>query len=168
MSALLELLMRDHRQIDEKLVRLRGAIAGENWEVVEATFPIFRRHLEEHMLAEEGVLFPETESRHGEIPANAAMCHEHERVRSLLDTLSSLALARRDTLFLEFLEELEQLLEVHNLKEEHILYPQSERILGADADRLAVRLRNILGSVHTDTTTDPAPICGCGGGCHGR
>ena len=107
-------------------------------------FERFARDLESHIVFEEERLFPVVEQEMGLTPDSgptAVMREEHAQIRSLLreisgkmrDAASSVEEKRRT---------LELILEEHNMKEEEMLYPMTDQVLGQErAGRLAGELR---------------------------
>lgn len=68
---------------------------------------------------------------------------EHAQMRQTLADLGS-ALARRDAqVYLGLSETLLMLMRQHNMKEEQILYPLSDRALAAEGDTLVERMRQV-------------------------
>ncbi len=68
---------------------------------------------------------------------------EHAQMRSLLDQMDA-AMAVRDAVGLSgTAETLLIMMQQHNLKEQHILYPMCDRALAGDAD-IEARLRQAL------------------------
>jgi iron-sulfur cluster repair protein YtfE (RIC family) len=90
-------------------------------------FGHFLRQLATHIDAEETILFPAFE-RAGSgscSGATSAMRREHAEIRRLMAAVSGGLVVGESALALSLLlQELTQLLESHNRKEEHVLYPQ--------------------------------------------
>jgi iron-sulfur cluster repair protein YtfE (RIC family) len=104
--------------------------------------------LRRHIGLEEELLFPEFERLTGMSPhagPTAVMRHEHRQIEAVLLTLErtiGTAGAEADAAR----GELRRVLVDHNAKEEQVLYPTTDRLLG-DADRRALvgRLRSYGG-----------------------
>ncbi len=134
-----EALSWDHDRLDAlELAAFRARANGD----LQSAFDLyadFAAGLNRHIAFEESIVFPAFEDRAG-LPASAGptamMRAEHRQIRALLnqidggigDAASSVEEVRRD--FLALLAE-------HNLKEERVLYPTVDRLMGLEeADRL--------------------------------
>jgi hemerythrin-like domain-containing protein len=87
-----------------------------------------------HLAMEEDVLFPAFEKRTGmrEGPTEV-MRMEHAQMRDLLEEMARAVTAGDQDRYLGLSETLNMLMQQHNLKEENMLYPMSDRVLGADS-----------------------------------
>lgn len=137
-----QFLSADHRDGDRSLVALEGAVDGASWAAAENHLSAVAASLERHFSAEEGVLFPALEARHPMASGpTSVMRSEHAQMRQLLQELQS-ALGRRDTEdCLGLCETLLLVLQQHNTKEEHILYPMADSALGGEAAAFLSRLQ---------------------------
>lgn len=120
----------EHRQIDERLQQcLRDADAGR------ASLPFFAeaaKTLRRHIYVEEEMLFPDLEA-HGMVGPIVVMVQEHGEVWWFLDQIEDLLRTGAGAAGLsEAIRGLRTLLEEHNLKEEHVVYPCADRILLPD------------------------------------
>jgi hemerythrin-like domain-containing protein len=59
---------------------------------------------------------------------------EHAQMRDLLQAMANAIAAGNQNRYLGLSETLNMLMQQHNLKEENMLYPMSDRVLGADSD----------------------------------
>ena len=144
LSSVMDYLAWDHDRLDalEKLAfeaRGRGALEEAN-----GTFRDFTRGLRRHIGLEEELLFPEFERLTGMTPhagPTAVMRHEHRQIEGFLLTLER-TIGVRSGEAEEARESLHRVLIDHNEKEEQVLYPTTDRLLG-DAERRALveRLR---------------------------
>lgn len=144
LSSVMNYLAWDHDRLDalEKQAfeaRGRGAL-----EEAVALFRDFTGGLRRHIGLEEELLFPEFERLTGSSPQagpTAVMRHEHRQIEGFLATLERTigapggeAEAARGSLHHVLLD--------HNEKEEQVLYPTTDRLLGAAERRTLVeRLR---------------------------
>ena len=142
MQKISQLLSTDHRDGDRSLVALEGAVDGADWTAAENHLRAVAGSLERHFSAEEGVIFPALEAR---LPMatgpTSVMRSEHAQMRQLLQDLQA-ALGQRDPEdCLGLCETLLLVLQQHNTKEEHILYPMADAALGGEAGALLARLQ---------------------------
>jgi iron-sulfur cluster repair protein YtfE (RIC family) len=119
-------LEHDHLLLDALLIDVGAFAQTGNFQMAAEHFGHFRRQLATHIDAEETILFP-TFERAGSCSCSGpttVMRREHIEIRRLLDAVSGGLAARESTLvLLPRLQELTQLLESHNQKEERMLYP---------------------------------------------
>jgi len=142
-AMLAKYLTDDHRDCDDQFARAEAAASDGDVAAARVAFAEFEANLAHHLEMEEGVLFPEFEQAtgmHGVGPT-AVMRMEHEQMRGLLAQMQgALASADLDT-FLGAGETLNVLIQQHNMKEEHMLYPMAEQALAASAERLLERMQ---------------------------
>jgi iron-sulfur cluster repair protein YtfE (RIC family) len=133
MSTILDFLGQDHRACDEHFATAEAAVAQKRWDSARSQFAAFRASMAHHFAMEEEVLFPAFEARTGNAAGpTQVMRMEHRQMRELMDEMDgALAEARQDA-FLGLSETLNMVMQQHNLKEENMLYPMSDRVLGAD------------------------------------
>ena len=133
----------DHDRLDGLLSSALEHAERSDWSAAAALLRDFRHGLERHIAIEEGILFPEFEQRTGMRGGGptAVMRFEHTEIKRWLEE-SSRAFDAKD------LEDAKRcqagligVLAGHNLKEEHILYPGTDRLFDAAAlDALVARL----------------------------
>ncbi len=131
MKTIGEFLGTDHRACDEMFAAAETAVAQQGCDSARDQFAAFRAAMAHHFAMEEDVLFPAFEARTGMSSGpTQVMRMEHEQMRGLLDDMGD-ALARSDSDgFLGLSETLNMLMQQHNVKEENMLYPMSDRALG--------------------------------------
>ncbi len=144
LSSVMDYLASDHDRLDalEKQAfeaRGRGAL-----EEAGGIFREFTRGLRRHIGLEEELLFPEFERLAGmtaDAGPTAVMRHEHRQIEDFLLTLER-TIGLPDGEAEQARESLHRVLFDHNVKEEEVLYPTTDRLLG-DAERRALveRLR---------------------------
>lgn len=142
MEKISQFLSADHRDGDRSLVALEGALDGEDWAAADGHLSTVVASLERHFGAEESTLFPALEARHPmAMGPTSVMRSEHAQMRQLLGDLRE-ALGRRDVEdCLGLCETLLLVLQQHNTKEEHILYPMADAALAAEATGVLARLQ---------------------------
>lgn len=131
MNTILEYLGADHRSCDDAFAAAETAAAQARWDAARSAFGRFRRAMDRHFAMEEDVLFPAFEARTGvHAGPTAVMRMEHAQMRDLMDAMQTAADAADQEAFLGLSETLNMLMQQHNVKEETMLYPMSDRVLG--------------------------------------
>jgi iron-sulfur cluster repair protein YtfE (RIC family) len=111
------------------------AVARKDWDSARSLFDRFQAAMARHLAMEEDVLFPAFESRTGmSTGPTEVMRMEHAQMRDLLQAMANAIAAGNQNRYLGLSETLNMLMQQHNLKEENMLYPMSDRVLGADSD----------------------------------
>ena len=144
MSTILEFLGGDHRLCDDLFASAEAAVAQNNWDSARSLFDRFLAAMAHHLAMEEEVLFPAFEARTGmsEGPTQV-MRMEHEQMRTLFqDMARAVADANRNS-YLGLSETFNMLMQQHNLKEENMLYPMSDQVLGGERDSLVRSMQTI-------------------------
>jgi uncharacterized protein (DUF2249 family)/hemerythrin-like domain-containing protein len=135
-SSVSEYLEADHRRLDAILPDGERLVAAGSYAVAAARFADFSAGLDRHIELEEQILFPTFESATGMTAGpTEVMRSEHVAIRSFL-RLATESLAQEDAGRLaEALGGLAETLSGHNMKEEHMLYPMTDQVLGSDERR---------------------------------
>ena len=125
-----DVLQSEHRRIDEDLDRFRRGM--DSGRVDPGPFEAAAETLRRHIYLEEDILFPQVEAR-GMTGPTEVMAQEHGEICHLLDIIHDLIQtgAGPQRIRAAFVA-LHRLLEEHNLKEEQVLYPSSDQMLGKD------------------------------------
>lgn len=126
-----EYLAWDHDRLDALLAGARTALQAGDTAGARGAFGEFRTGLLRHIQMEEAVLFPafERATGMGEGGPTAVMRMEHRRIEGVLEEMRGLfagpapGIAAFETLRAALLGVLEE----HNLKEEHVVYPMTDR-----------------------------------------
>lgn len=130
MTTILDFLGSDHRACDDLFVAAEENVAQRNWELGGKLFNQFYRAMERHFAMEEDVLFPAFETKSGNaMGPTQVMRMEHAQMRALMDDMKAAVAAGNSTDYLGLSETLNMLMQQHNLKEENMLYPMSDRVL---------------------------------------
>jgi len=137
MNTILDFMGGDHRACDDLFASAEAAVAQQDWDSAGSLFVRFQTAMDHHLTMEETVLFPAFEARtHNSTGPTQVMRIEHEQMRDLMHAMAhAVAVAHRDD-YLGLSETLNMLMQQHNLKEENMLYPMSDRVLGSDCDGL--------------------------------
>lgn len=147
MTSVVELLTSDHRNCDTFLVEIEADAARKSWTSLGQKMVAFQDKIKAHFQAEEDVLFPAMERAAGQSLAPVmVMRSEHQQILGLLEELTD-ALAKQDSdTCLGVSETLMILIQQHNMKEEQILYPMADSLLGPEGSEIVAKMKVILGS----------------------
>jgi hemerythrin-like domain-containing protein len=125
----------DHRACDEIFAAAEAAAPQQQWDAAQSAFARFAAAMAHHFAMEEDVLFPAFEDKTGmRSGPTQVMRMEHEQMRTLMGDMNNALAARDAGRFLGLSETLNMLMQQHNIKEENMLYPMSDRVLGTAAD----------------------------------
>jgi iron-sulfur cluster repair protein YtfE (RIC family) len=144
MDSIHHYLAGDHRACDEQYGWAESRVACGDWPGAATAFATFAWHLAQHMNQEERILFPAIDRASGQsLGATAVMRSEHEHMRSIMHAMAGAIEARDAAKFFELADGMRMLTHQHNLKEEGVLYPMAERLLGASAMAVLARMRAV-------------------------
>ncbi len=134
-----EYLQTDHRRLDAIMGRFQDAHKSGRWEDAARDFREFNLGLRRHIQIEEEILFPAFEEKTGMHDAGPTfvMRMEHTEIRGLLDRILSATDAKDSSQVNDATQAILNILGDHNMKEEHILYPESDGIF-SDFERVQV------------------------------
>lgn len=133
MGTILEFLGSDHHACDNVFASAEEAVARKDWDSARSLFDRFQAAMARHLAMEEDVLFPAFESRTGMSGGpTGVMRMEHAQMRDLLQAMAKAVATGNQNGYLGLSETLNMLMQQHNLKEENMLYPMSDRVLGAE------------------------------------
>lgn len=134
MTSITRLLTDDHDHCDQLFAEAENAVQARDWTRADRAFAAFGQALDRHFAAEEQTLFPAFEARSGMSGGPTfVMRSEHLQMRELVEQMAANLERRDDAGFLGASETLLMLMRQHNLKEEQILYPMTDRVLAGDA-----------------------------------
>ena len=141
MASILDFMTQDHRHCDDSFAAAEEKVTAGRWDEAGQIWTIFHNALETHLNREEGCLFPAFETQTGNTQGPTAMMRmEHEQMRSLVAEMDEAITARNADSFLGLAETLMILTQQHNMKEEQILYPMIDQVLG-DPDKLIKQMQ---------------------------
>lgn len=134
-----EYLQTDHRRLDNIYGMFQEAIQDNRWEDASRDFRTFSLGLKRHIKIEEEILFPVFEEKTGmrESGPTFVMKMEHTEIKELLDKIITGTDAKDGSSVSTASSSLMGILGDHNMKEEHILYPESDAFL-SDSERTQV------------------------------
>jgi hemerythrin-like domain-containing protein len=144
MASIGDFMSRGHKDCDQAFARAEES-AGADWSATETGFRIFLRSMQYHFAMEEEVLFPAFEEQTGMSGGGPTetMRVEHEQMRRLFDEMQQAVAARDANQYLGLAETLMLLMQQHNMKEEGMLYPMMDEVLGAQAADLIGRCNSL-------------------------
>ncbi len=140
LSSVTECLQADHARLDRFLADARQGVACGAMPEAREHFDRFDRGLRRHIRLEEHIVFPVFEERTRNAGPVAVMNGEHQRIEVLLGAAAAALAAVDRERFDAAARELTGIIEVHNRKEERILYPKTDQALDA-AERRALAAR---------------------------
>ncbi len=134
-----EYLQTDHRRLDGIMNRFQEAVKAGRWEDASRDFREFNLGLRRHIQTEEEVLFPVFEEKTGmhDSGPTFVMRMEHTEIKETLDKILKGTDAKDSKTVSDSTYALTNILGDHNMKEEHILYPESDGIL-SDTEKVHV------------------------------
>lgn len=124
-----QFLIEDHSQLHEILKEYQEC-KNTDAEKAKNLFSDFKKRLERHIMWEEEIISPVIESsKNKSSKPQLGTREEHKRIRVLLQQIEEELLKK--TAQTDLLEkELNEILATHNEKEEYILYPWVDSVLG--------------------------------------
>jgi len=132
MSAkLFDFMGKDHDKLDHMFEECRKLIRDDNSEAQEL-FLSFKSGLEMHITWEEELLFPlyERETGMHDVGPTAIMRMEHRHIENILEEIGSRLMEKKLEGMGDVEADLLGTLGSHNQKEENILYPAIDQLLG--------------------------------------
>jgi hemerythrin-like domain-containing protein len=133
---------QDHRDCDSRWADVEELLDTEDLELARPAWRKYAASMRRHLAMEEEILFPafEAASGMGSGGPTTVMRVEHQQMRGLLDQIDE-AMNSGDTReALDIGDTLLMLVQQHNVKEEGMLYPMAENLLGEHWDDLATKL----------------------------
>lgn len=144
MPSVAEFLAAEHRQCDDEFAAAEQAAYAADLTACRLHFQQFQAAMDRHFRKEEDALFPAFEQATGStMGPTRVMRLEHQQIRDALAEMSN-ALANSD--LEEYLGQAETLLiltQQHNIKEEQILYPMCDDILGTAAESMIQAMQKL-------------------------
>ncbi len=126
-------LTDEHRACDQLLAACEEEVARGEWSAIAASWQALVEALLAHFAAEEERLFPAFEAKTGMTAGpTRVMRQEHDQMRELFAAGNEALLQRDVETLTSLLETLLIMNQQHNLKEENVLYPLCDQILGSE------------------------------------
>ncbi|MBW2270317.1 MAG: hemerythrin domain-containing protein [Deltaproteobacteria bacterium] len=128
--SLSEFFTHDHRRCDSIWAEVEAVADQGASENIAAVWRRFENAQRRHLDMEEQILFPAFEAATGMTEGpTSVMRSEHAQMRGLLDQMDAAVGAGNFEELVDLGDTLLLLIQQHNQKEEHMLYPMSERAL---------------------------------------
>jgi hemerythrin-like domain-containing protein len=144
MQTVTEKLTREHRSCDDLFAAAEAGAADGDLDAARSGLESFVTDMERHFQREEQVLFPAFEARTGQSQGpTMVMRGEHEQMRQLFRELQQSLVQGDSERFLGLSETLLMLMQQHNAKEEQVLYPMSDQVLGGESEELIGRMDEV-------------------------
>jgi iron-sulfur cluster repair protein YtfE (RIC family) len=135
-------LQQHHKLCDQLFASAEESCISGDWAQGERAFTRLRVQLEAHFVSEEELLFPAFEEATGmSAGPTEVMRSEHAQMRGLLEQMAAALVVKDDDAFGGAAETLLILMQQHNVKEENILYPMCDNVLGATGLRADLQAR---------------------------
>lgn len=141
-TGLEDMLIVEHRRCDDLFAEAEAAAQEGDQERTELLFGRLEMGMERHFTIEEEGFFQEVDQRMGLMGGGpvAVMRDEHQQMRGMLRRMAGALAESNLEDFLAASDTMIYLMEQHNMKEEEMLYPMAEEVLGAEMDQLLQRL----------------------------
>lgn len=137
-----DFMTSEHRHCDQLFALAESAANDDNLEGARSAYAEFEAALLGHLDMEERVLFPAFEAKTGMNGGpTAVMRMEHDQMRGVLGQMQKALAGGSADDFLGLAETLNVLIQQHNMKEEHMLYPMTDRALAGEAGAIIERMR---------------------------
>jgi hemerythrin-like domain-containing protein len=144
MAIITDTMTGDHRHCDQLFAQAEESVSNSNWGDASAQFNKFHAAMEHHFSMEEWVLFPTFEQATGQTSGpTQVMRMEHRQMRQLLTDMTQAVEQRDMNEYLGLSETLMMLMQQHNMKEEQMLYPMTDRTFGSGADEVVAKMQSI-------------------------
>lgn len=134
-----EYLQTDHKRLDVIFNAVLEAVKTGQWTEAASSWAEFSLGLKRHIKIEEELLFPAFEEKTGMTDAGPTfvMKMEHTDIKELIDKITAAAAGKDSEGISNATYTLANILADHNMKEEHILYPESDSFL-TDSERAQI------------------------------
>lgn len=161
METISHYMTRDHKRCDELFIALEDALARRDWGDSGERFRGFSQAMARHFALEEEILFPLFEARSGNSPGpTRVMRMEHTQIRGLFQEMARALRERNIEIYLGLSETLLVMMQQHNIKEEGVLYPLSDQVLGAERSEVLEHMERLPGDGAGKTPRSAQPTQG--------
>ena len=136
-ATILDFLGRDHRACNHLFESVKADVTKKSWAGARRQFGRFLEAMLCHLAREEKVLFPAFEAHTANsMGPTRVMRMEHDRMRRLMHDMALTVTDADHCRYLCLSETLNMLMRQHNLKEEDLLFPMFDQMLGEERDDL--------------------------------
>jgi len=144
MARITDTMASDHRRCDLIFAEAEASVSDSNWDAGTAQFNEFHAAMEHHFSMEENVLFPSFEEASGMTMGPTQMMRmEHKQMRQLFSDMAQAVEKQDKDGYLGLSETLMMIMQQHNMKEEQMLYPMTDRTFGAGADEVIEKMNAV-------------------------
>ncbi len=144
MNDIAHFMTDEHRECDRLFAEAEEHVSEGDWEAAESSFAAFADLTLLHLRREEEVLFPEFEQRTGMTGGpTVVMRMEHDQMRALIESMRVALAAGEADAFLGDADTFMILTQQHDMKEEQVLYPMSDRALDTEAAAVLGRMQDL-------------------------
>jgi len=141
---ILEYMRDDHRECDHLYAESESALLAKDDILAADFFERFLKATLHHFDMEEKELFLTFEKRTGMMGGPTQMMrYEHQQLRGLLESMRLALAENRTSDFFGIGESMMIMLQQHNMKEEQMLYPMIDRVLGGDGELMIQTLKEM-------------------------
>lgn len=145
MPTIHQLMSDDHRRCDDIFVQIERHIQAKHWDLAQQAFNEFRHGVLQHFKTEETILFPAFEVKTGMTRGpTQVMRGEHVEMRELMQAAGDALTAQDSERYSGEAETLLIMMQQHNVKEEHMLYPMCDQRLSDEVDALVPHMQACL------------------------
>lgn len=133
MESINDCMMKDHAACDAAFSRAADAARDADWPKLQIEAGHFLAHIARHIELEEELLFPAFEEGTGVSAGGptGTMRSEHVQMQPLFAQMRNAAAAKDAASYLDASQALLEILQQHNMKEEQMMYPMLDQLLGA-------------------------------------
>jgi len=144
MARITDTMAGDHRRCDLIFAEAEASVSDSNWDAGTTQFNEFHTAMEHHFSMEEGVLFPAFEEASGMTMGPTQMMRmEHTQMRQLFSDMAQAVEKQDKDAYLGLSETLMMIMQQHNMKEEQMLYPMTDRTFGGGADEVLEKMNAV-------------------------
>lgn len=152
MKTISEFLGADHKRCDDLFSSAERSVEQGNWPLAKAAFQDFSEAHVHHLAMEETVLFPAFEKATGTVDGpTSVMRTEHKQMLRLMEQMDKAIEEQDASDFLGNAETLNIMLQQHNMKEESMLYPMTDRALFAKCHEIIDamgHIQHVIAALH--------------------
>jgi len=141
MQTITDFMSTGHHACDQAFAIAEHAALAKNWEEAKAAFDNFRTGMAQHFRMEEDQLFPMLVSAGGPVGPVQVMSREHAQMNALIEEMANTLVQQDAKRYGGLSETLLIVMQQHNLKEEHMLYPIADNFLEAHREALIDSMR---------------------------
>ncbi|MGF1694377.1 hemerythrin domain-containing protein [Vibrio lamellibrachiae] len=135
MASIQEFMTEHHKTCDNLLVEAEAVLANKDWSGFAALWGEFEKETLHHFNLEEQILFPAFEKQTGMTAGpTMVMRQEHAQIKSMFEQMA-LAIEQQDIeRAMGSSESIMIFIQQHNMKEEQILYPMTDKHLSNSSE----------------------------------